>query len=67
MISERARSANKQPVSRLRLVGESIVLSHDDEISVASDDECDGEVNESDKFWPWSGLQAQSYYHKLSI
>ncbi|KAJ8422340.1 hypothetical protein Cgig2_004896 [Carnegiea gigantea] len=39
----RARSGNEQPVSRLRLGGETIVLSDYDAIFVASDDRCDEE------------------------
>ena len=39
----------------------------DNEVSVVSDDGGDDEVNRKGNVWPRSGVQAQSYYRKLSI
>ena len=44
--------------SRLRLGGDTIEMLDDDEISIASDDGRDEEVNENGNVWPRSGLQA---------
>ena len=74
-----------QPQSRVRVGGEIIEMSDDDEISVASEDMGEDEAaiqggeessqgkggdersDGNDSMWLRSGLQAQSYYRKLSI
>ena len=47
--------------------GNTSKLLDNDEISMVLDDECDEDVNSNANVWPWSGIQVQNYYHKLSI
>ena len=77
--------SDDHPQTRVRVGGEVIQMSDDDEISVASEDVREDEAavqggeesnqgkgadersNGNESVWLRSGLQAQSYYHKLSI
>ena len=58
---------SKQPVLAMTIGGDTIKVVKDDDISVVSDDKHDEEVNPNGNVWPRSGVQAQSYYRKLSI
>ena len=42
-------------------------MAEDDEVSVVSDNGGDDEINRNGNVWPRSGVQAQSYYRKLTV
>jgi len=58
---------SKRPMSCTMVGVDTREVGDGDEVSVASDDGGDEEANRNGNVWPRSGVQAHSYYRKLSI